>query len=181
MDSKTNNAFSICNTQLLKCMVDLPTFRPLFMVNVYHEPPKPWGFGHPKTRLFTVKTSMGAHGRYKYTKNHWVSVLVTPCRRWKPSTKKTKKNNKLRPLPLVTPLARLAVALRCLWFGTGFMKRWPIYGGFLKWWVSPTTMGFPTKNDHFEVFWGYHHFRKPPYIYHLFLFPQHLAMPASYC
>ena len=21
-------------------------------------------------------------------------------------------------------------------------------------------MGFPTKNDHFEVFWGYHHLRK---------------------
>ena len=35
--------------------------------------------------------------------------------------------------------------------------------GFLKWWVSPTTMGFPTKNDHFEVFWGYHYFRKHPY------------------
>ena len=28
-------------------------------------------------------------------------------------------------------------------------------GGFLKWWY-PTTMGFPTKNDHFGVFWGYH-------------------------
>jgi len=26
-------------------------------------------------------------------------------------------------------------------------------GGFLKWWY-PTTMGFPTKNDHFGVFWG---------------------------
>ena len=25
-------------------------------------------------------------------------------------------------------------------------------------------MGFTTKNDHFGVFWGYHHFRKPPYI-----------------
>ena len=25
-------------------------------------------------------------------------------------------------------------------------------------------MGFPTKNDHFGVFWGYHHFRKHPYI-----------------
>ena len=38
-----------------------------------------------------------------------------------------------------------------------------IYGGFLKWWY-PTTMGFPTKNDHFGVFWGYHHLRKHPYI-----------------
>ena len=36
------------------------------------------------------------------------------------------------------------------------------YGGFLKWWY-PTTMGFPTKNDHFGVFWGYHHLRKHPY------------------
>ena len=35
-----------------------------------------------------------------------------------------------------------------------------IWGFLLKWWVSPTTMGFPTKNDHFEVFWGYHHLRK---------------------
>ena len=35
-------------------------------------------------------------------------------------------------------------------------------GGFLKWWY-PTTMGFPTKNDHhFVVFWGHRHFRKPP-------------------
>ena len=32
-----------------------------------------------------------------------------------------------------------------------------LFGGFLKWWY-PTTMGFPTKNDHFGVFWGYHHF-----------------------
>ena len=41
---------------------------------------------------------------------------------------------------------------------------WIIYGGFLKWWY-PKTMGFPTKNDHLGVFWGYHHFRKHPYIY----------------
>ena len=44
---------------------------------------------------------------------------------------------------------------RSLWQGS--------YGGFLKWWY-PTTMGFPTKNDHFGVFWGYHHLRKHPYI-----------------
>ena len=43
------------------------------------------------------------------------------------------------------------------------------YGGFLKWWY-PTTIGFPTKNDHFGVFWGYHHFRKHPYIVYLFQF-----------
>ena len=29
-----------------------------------------------------------------------------------------------------------------------------LYGGFLKW-CYPTTMGFPTKNDHLGVFWGY--------------------------
>ena len=36
-------------------------------------------------------------------------------------------------------------------------------GGFLKWWVSPTTMGFSTKLEHFEVFWGCS-FQKHPYI-----------------
>ena len=35
------------------------------------------------------------------------------------------------------------------------MIPWP------KWWVSPTTMGFPNKNDHFGVFWGYHHSDMP--------------------
>ena len=38
----------------------------------------------------------------------------------------------------------------------------PPNGGFLKWWY-PTTMGFPTKNDHFGVFRGYHHLRQHPY------------------
>ena len=47
-----------------------------------------------------------------------------------------------------------------------------LYGGFLKWWY-PTTMGFPTRNDHFGVFWGYHHLRKPPYIHH----PEILGAP----
>ena len=36
------------------------------------------------------------------------------------------------------------------------------YGCFLKWWYQ-TTIGFPTKNDHFGVFWGSHHFLKHPY------------------
>ena len=31
---------------------------------------------------------------------------------------------------------------------------WGADGCFLKWWVSPTTMGFPTKNDHFGVWNG---------------------------
>ena len=39
-------------------------------------------------------------------------------------------------------------------------------GRFLKWY--PTTIGFPTKNDHFVMFWGYPHFRKHPYTAFLF-------------
>ena len=41
-----------------------------------------------------------------------------------------------------------------------------LYGCFLKWWY-PTTMGFPTKNDRFGMFWGYHHLRKHPYASYL--------------
>ena len=37
-----------------------------------------------------------------------------------------------------------------------------VFGGFSKWWYQ-TTIGFPTKNDHFGVFWGYHHLRKHPH------------------
>ena len=33
------------------------------------------------------------------------------------------------------------------------------YECFLKWWY-PTTMGFPTKNDHFGVFWGVSPFKE---------------------
>ena len=47
-------------------------------------------------------------------------------------------------------------------------KFWLRCGGFLKWWY-PTTMGFPRKNDHFGVFWGYHHLRKHPCIVFHFL------------
>ena len=43
-------------------------------------------------------------------------------------------------------------------------KNMDMYGCFLKWW-HPTTMGFPTKNDHFGMFWRYHHLRKHPYKY----------------
>ena len=39
---------------------------------------------------------------------------------------------------------------------------------FLKCWY-PTTIGFPTKNDHFGVFWGYHRLRKHPYIYIIYI------------
>ena len=43
----------------------------------------------------------------------------------------------------------------------GVIGCWLPCGGFLKCWY-PTTMGCPTKNDHFGVFWGYHHLRKHP-------------------
>ena len=36
-------------------------------------------------------------------------------------------------------------------------------GGFLEWWY-PTTMGFPTQNDYFGVFGGYHYLRKHPLV-----------------
>ena len=49
--------------------------------------------------------------------------------------------------------------LACHCFPRVFMI--PLYACFLKWWY-PTTMGFPTKNDHFGVIWGYHHLRKHP-------------------
>ena len=53
--------------------------------------------------------------------------------------------------------------LRCMsWGQTLKDTRDEVYGGFLKWWY-PTTIGFPTKNDHFGVFWGYPYFWKPPY------------------
>ena len=56
--------------------------------------------------------------------------------------------------------------LTSLWISTGGARSWVVenpmgYGCFLQWWY-PTTMGFPTKNDHFGVFWWYHCFRKHP-------------------
>ena len=52
-------------------------------------------------------------------------------------------------------------------------ERWLImliylYGCFLKCWY-PTTMVFPTKNDHFGVFLGYPYFWKHPYINNPFI------------
>ena len=39
-----------------------------------------------------------------------------------------------------------------------FHELW--YGGFLNWWY-PTTIGFPTKNNHFGVFWA---FKETPFL-----------------
>ena len=37
-----------------------------------------------------------------------------------------------------------------------------VLGGFLKWWVSPTTIGFPTRNDHFGCEMGVPPFKETP-------------------
>ena len=54
-----------------------------------------------------------------------------------------------------------------------------IYGCFHKWWY-PTTMGFPTKNDHFGVFWGYPYFRKHPYMDTYSFFFGNLGFPTLF-
>ena len=56
----------------------------------------------------------------------------------------------LRAMHLEAPMwIGVVVGLQCI-----EVWRWVcrfLDGGFLNWWVSPTTMGFPTKNDHFGV------------------------------
>ena len=64
--------------------------------------------------------------------------------------------------------------------GKSPLKNTCSYGGFLKWWY-PTIMGFPTKNDHFGVFWGYHHLRKHPYVHHLWHFHERRPGPSNNC
>ena len=68
----------------------------------------------------------------------------------------------------LTPEKRMDYDNQAIWLmasclsGKHVTKIAATYGGFLKWWY-PTTIGFPTKNDHFGVFLGYHHLRKHPY------------------
>ena len=53
--------------------------------------------------------------------------------------------------------------------------------GFPKWWY-PTTMGFPTKNDHFGVLSGYHHLRKHPYFRDITMSHQgRFTVPLGFC
>ena len=75
-----------------------------------------------------------------------------------------------RPCPLPPPLAvrvtQIVATSHVTKSQQHFTPRFPVFqrkgrestlkhkfGGFLKWWY-PTTMGFPTKNYHFGVFWG---------------------------
>lgn len=47
------------------------------------------------------------------------------------------------------------------YFGVNRQPQLSIWGWTLKWWFSPTTIGFPySKMTILVVFWGYHHFRK---------------------
>ena len=49
------------------------------------------------------------------------------------------------------------------YFGVNRQPQLSIWGWTLKWWFSPTTIGFPySKWPFWGVKWGYHHFRKPP-------------------
>jgi len=51
------------------------------------------------------------------------------------------------------------------------------YGGFLKWWY-PTTMGFPTKNDHFGGVLGVPPFKETPiYNWTLILMDCQISQP----
>ena len=71
--------------------------------------------------------------------NKYIYIIIIPLLMWQPFNKSKTTKKKLQ----------------------NFQK----IGVFLKWWY-PTTMGFPTKNDHFGV-WngGYHYLRKHPNSY----------------
>ena len=87
------------------------------------------------------------------------------------SKKPMKSYTKLASIELFTSTAAVRRSLcRGLRLGVNWNAYLPLnppkfvylYGCFQKWWY-PTTMGFPTKNDHFVVFWGYHYFWKHLY------------------
>ena len=86
----------------------------------------------------------------------WARFLYS---KWHPLLKLEEKNRSriMRQLKhLHTQAPKQALCWKC-WLLFPIL----LNGGFLKWWY-PATMGFPSKNDHFEVFWGYHHLRKHP-------------------
>ena len=59
------------------------------------------------------------------------------------------------------PLGYWSRVFGCMDSVNGTNLTMDLSGCFLKWWYT-TIMGFPTKNDDFGVFWGYHHLRKHP-------------------
>ena len=117
---------------------------------------------HPQVGV-KIKNLWNHHLDTIHGKNPWVS-RTSPIRN--PSTH--------QPIVTKAPVYLKGMPIRTndLW---GFVCRFRgggswfhvwiyiyIYGCFQKWWY-PTTMSFPTKNDHFGVFWGYHYFWKHPY------------------
>ena len=56
-----------------------------------------------------------------------------------------------KPCPLGRGICSFATCLALWRFGLVAADNYNCIGGFLKWWVSPTTMGFPTKK---WSFWG---------------------------
>ena len=96
--------------------------------------------------------------------------IPTPCWVWNPAARS--KRSGLPTVSVHAPSIRISMMRRMprCWGGglVGCCILQGLDGGFLKWWY-PTTMDFPTKNDHFGVFWGYHHLRKHPDDYYYFL------------
>ena len=105
-------------------------------------------------------------------------ILRVVCKRHrKPAKHRIHRETPLRSTPVPSPPELHSIDTMLLWASLyrteGSMEptlpAWEgikgskLYGGFLKWWY-PATMGFPTKNDHFGVFGGYHYFRKHPYV-----------------
>ena len=76
------------------------------------------------------------------------------CKTWTPST--SEHRTFLSWYEGGGPQPRRFMEIRCL-------RKISIWG-FPKM-VVPNNHGFPTKNGHFGVFWGYHHLRKHPYIW----------------
>ena len=86
---------------------------------------------------------------------HWLLNLMMNPMRWVQSMVMVV----LKATTLFPAFRRFYVVLTLDLFFELFTHYWlPNIWGFY-----PTTMGFPTKNDHFwGPFWGYHHLRKDP-------------------
>ena len=97
------------------------------------------------------KCSRDLYSRYSvnfidfWSFTQWVQIFVLPrISRWSPTVR-----------VLIVPVNPLQM------WSTESLSGWKLiwfhqtsrYGGFLKWWY-PTTMGFPTRNDHFGVWNG---------------------------
>ena len=76
----------------------------------------------------------------------------TPLKKWRKRTGLDKQTLTLaRSFLAMRSWCKAPTANREPQVGGSRRPRLVVYGCFPKWWVSPTTMGFPTKNDHFWV------------------------------